>query len=212
VSSVTGADELIAKVDSFDWANWRDEFAAEFTPLYEAAICASADADRAMAPKRRGRVRKADDDEDLMFDVDDPFLQHFMTEYVGERIKQLEATTKDDVIRIIRRTFDEGPDRSINELRKLVLETVREKFESYQEYRAQRIARTETGISFNHGTGLLAKQNDLNVQVIDGDDDEECAAANGEVWSADKFLANPLEHPNCTRDGAPTEAEEDDDA
>jgi hypothetical protein len=198
MSAITGPHDLIARVHTFDWKAWREAFAEDFTPVYREGVKAAAEHHVEHPP----RVRKAKGGS-LAFDYDDPFLQHFMTEYVGQRIKQLEDTTRDDVIRIIRRTFDEPGDHSIAELRDEVLDAVRERFDGYEEWRATRIARTETGITFNHGTGLLAKQNGVDVDVVDGDEDEGCAAANGALWTAEEFLANPLEHPNCTRDGAP---------
>src|SRR5205807_235127 len=94
-------------------------------------------------------------------------------------------------------------DKSIATLRDEIFDAVGEKFDTYEEYRATRIARTETGIAFNHGTALAAAQNEFDLDVIDGDDDDECAAANGAVWSPEEALADPLEHPNCVRDFAP---------
>jgi hypothetical protein len=41
------------------------------------------------------------------------------------------------------------------------------------------------------------------VEVLDGDDDEECASANGQIWTLEEASDNPLGHPNCTRAFAP---------
>jgi hypothetical protein len=198
----TDADALITRLHEFDWAGWRKSFGADFRAIYEEGLQASADEAVDEYRKRRKRVKKAADD-GVAFDLDDPFTQHFMTAYVGERISQLEQTTKDDVIRIIRNRFDDQGDKSIATLRDEIFDAVGEKFESYEEYRATRIARTETGITFNHGTALAAAQNEFDLDVIDGDDDDESAAANGEIWSPEEALADPLEHPNCVRDFAP---------
>lgn len=199
MSAITGAAGLIARVHTFAWKDWREDFGAAFTPVYRAGVQASVEADQA-----RARVRKAsdeDDDELLDFDPDDEFTEHFLSEYVGQRIRQLEGTTREDVIRIIKRIFDEPGDKSVARLQQDVLDAVHARFEDYEAYRALRIARTETGFAFNHGTGLLAKQNGVDVDITDGDDDEECAAANGATWTADEFLANPLEHPNAVMAG-----------
>ena len=41
------------------------------------------------------------------------------------------------------------------------------------------------------------------VDIIDGEDDDECAEANGSRWTVDEYEASPLGHPNCTRIGLP---------
>jgi hypothetical protein len=41
------------------------------------------------------------------------------------------------------------------------------------------------------------------VDVLDGDDDEPCASANGARWTVEEAEANPLGHPNCTRAFSP---------
>jgi len=189
VASPTSAEELLVRLIHFPWKTWRDGLAKDLRPAYEDGVTASAsEAERASG---------------ITFDVDDPFTSHFMTQYVGERIKQLEETTKDDVARIIRNRFDDRGDKDLATLRDDITSAVREKFDAYDEYRATRIARTETAIAFNHGTALTAYQGGFTLEVIDGDDDGACAQVNGQIWTAERALEHPIQHPNCVRDFAP---------
>ena len=58
----------------------------------------------------------------------------------------------------------------------------------------------------NHGTVVASRQAGVtHVEVSDGDDDEACAHANGQVWTLEEALANPVAHPNCTRSFSPVE-------
>lgn len=82
--------------------------------------------------------------------------------------------------------------------------TPRELEKSIQEHyafstpRAETIARTETGFAYNHGAVGGYRQAGLSqVEVMDGDYDDECAAANGQIWSLEHAEADPLAHPNC---------------
>jgi SPP1 gp7 family putative phage head morphogenesis protein len=83
---------------------------------------------------------------------------------------------------------------------------------AFSDARAETIARTETGFAYNRGAIAGYRQAGVTqVEVIDGEDDEECAAANGQIWSLDEAEADPLAHPNCTRAFLPIMPEENDD-
>ena len=73
--------------------------------------------------------------------------------------------------------------------------------------RGKTIARTELGEAQNLSTvGRYASVGVKEVLVLDNgqaDADDECAQANGQIWSLKKARANPLAHPNCTRAFAP---------
>lgn len=73
------------------------------------------------------------------------------------------------------------------------------------ESRAGLIARTELGYANNLTSNAAYRDSGIveQVQVFDGDGDEGCAAADGQIWSLDEADANPLEHPNCQRAFAP---------
>lgn len=69
-----------------------------------------------------------------------------------------------------------------------------------QDWKAERIARTETGVAYNSSTVDAYRDGGVSyVLVYDGDYDGECADADGQVWTLDYAEANPLEHPNCVR-------------
>ncbi len=134
----------------------------------------------------------------------DPFLAKFATGYVGERITQLDATTKAEVALALRSALDGAGGISIQALNTLVLETVREKFTGYEQYRALRIARSESAIASNHGNIFgFAQAGVSEVDVLDGTNDELCAAASGQRWTLRQSLEEPIAHPNCQRGFSP---------
>jgi SPP1 gp7 family putative phage head morphogenesis protein len=73
----------------------------------------------------------------------------------------------------------------------------------YTDYRAEMIARTELMDAYNAATlGSYEDAGITRVEAIDGDDDDECAARNGQEFSVDE--ADSIEdHPNGTLDWIP---------
>lgn len=70
--------------------------------------------------------------------------------------------------------------------------------------RAETIARTESAFIFNGATTAAYRDAGLSqVYVLDGETDEECAAANGSTWSMEQAELEPVAHPNCVRSFAP---------
>ena len=188
------AKQLRALVKSFPWDDWNQQLQPELEQIYRDLVVSTG--------------KKAAGAHDTKFDQDDPFLQEHMTEYVGERITQLSRTTQKDVIRTLRRALAGDEELTPAKLQDHVLAAARKTFDDYEVYRAARIARTEPAIAYNHGNVLGGLQAGFKrFEVIDGTDDEECAAANGQVWSATKCLNNPIGHPNCVRAFFPTEDE-----
>ena len=180
------AKQLRALVKSFPWDKWNKQLAPELEQVYRDLVVSQGSA--------------AADAAGVSFDQDDPFLQKHMTSYLGERITQLSRTSQKDVIRTLRNALAGGEDLSPAKLQEKVLGAVRKTFDGYEAYRALRIARTESAIAYNHGGVLGGVQAGFKrFEVVDGTDDEECAAANGQVWSATKCLNNPIAHPNCVR-------------
>lgn len=177
---------VLALLDTFDWDAWADSLDAAMRPLARDLVLATG-------------ARVAAD-----FSFDDPFVQEWFTPYVGERIVQIEGTTRQSVIDLIRREMAGAGAQSPNALAELIATAVREQFAGYETWRALRVARTETGTVGNVGTVLGAKQAGFDrVDVFDGDQDEPCASANGAVWTLDEALAKPLGHPNCLVEGTP---------
>lgn len=77
-------------------------------------------------------------------------------------------------------------------------------FEQARGYRAEMIAATETALAYNLSSTAAYRDGGMEqVEVSDGDGDDECAAADGQVWTLDEAEANPLQHPNCRRQFLP---------
>lgn len=77
-------------------------------------------------------------------------------------------------------------------------------YDEYTGWQATRIARTEAAVTFNlSSAGLMREAGVGYVDISDGDQDEDCALANGSRWSLEEYEANPISHPNCTRIGLP---------
>jgi len=191
------AKQLRALVKSFPWAEWNQQLAPELEQVYRDLVV--------------GQGTAAAAAHDVTFNQDDPFLQKHMTAYLGERITQLSRTSQKDVIRTVTRALEGGDDLTPATLADRILGAVRKTYEHYEVFRALRIARTESAIAYNHGAVLGAEQAGFkSFEVIDGTDDPECAAANGQVWSGTKCLNNPIAHPNCVRAFFPVEEEESD--
>jgi hypothetical protein len=74
----------------------------------------------------------------------------------------------------------------------------------FSESRADCIARTETGFTWNTATINTYRSGGCKyVTVYDGDHDDECAEANEQIWTLDYADDHQLEHPNCVRSFGP---------
>jgi len=77
-------------------------------------------------------------------------------------------------------------------------------YEEYKTWQGERIARTEAAVTFNRTSATLMRDAAItHVDIADGDEDEDCALANGSRWTLAKYEGNPIGHPNCTRIGLP---------
>lgn len=75
--------------------------------------------------------------------------------------------------------------------------------------RAETIARTETALAYNRGVVASYRQALVtHVEVLDGDYDEECQMADGQIWTLEEAEANPVAHPNCVRAFSPLAPDE----
>jgi HK97 family phage portal protein len=96
----------------------------------------------------------------------------------------------------LRQIADGVPKDKIRGLRSLVRETY--------SGRARTIARTEIRTAQNQSAAARYKASGVTyVEILDGDDDDECSAANGSRWTVDYYRDNPIAHPNCTRTATP---------
>lgn len=189
----TTAKQLLKKLNSFPWEEWNKSLAEGMKQPYRDLVISQA--------KKKAKELGSD------LDAKDPLLSRFMTKYVGERVSQLNGTTKKEVANVIRNALASG---ETDDLTEKILDTVREKFEGYESWRATRIARTETGIAFNHANVLGFHQGGVEeVEVVDGTADDICEEANGETWTLVEALSDPLGHPNCERAFIPIASEEE---
>ena len=133
----------------------------------------------------------------ISFDLSNPRIKDTI-DGLAKRIVGVADTTREDVKRWVEIGTEEG--LSVDK----IAEQIRSKAADISPARALTIARTETATA--HSLGSLLAYGDAGVskvEVLDGDEDEDCAAANGQIWSIEKAEAEPIAHPNCTRAFAP---------
>lgn len=140
------------------------------------------------------------------FDLTDPLVTQTV-KMAATRVKEINDTTMQEIRDALKYGNENGwsvdqlvrGDENQPGLRAIVDETYKN--------RARTIARTELGEAQNSAT--VKRYGDAGVklvEILDGgsaDDDVECNAANGQIWTLAYFNANRLEHPNCTRAAAP---------
>jgi hypothetical protein len=180
------AGRVRAVVESFDWDKWHEDARDALEEPFSDVVFEQAE----RVAESLGRT----------FDRDDPMMRRRMTGYVGSLIKDLDKTSKNDVIDLIQRELEDTEGMTALELGDKIADSVRQKFTDYADWRADRIARTETANAYNMGTLLTGEQAGIRkVLVSDGDEDEECSRANGQVWTLDYAMQNLTAHPNCER-------------
>jgi len=138
----------------------------------------------------------------VSFRLVDRNAQEWADEHGAELVKGIDATTRDRVRSILDDAIEEGwsPDR---------LATALEESGAFAESRAMTIARTEVAVAQNAGAlETYGEAGFSRVYVYDGDDDAECAAANGQIWTVAEAAAAPTAHPNCTRAFSPVPEED----
>jgi hypothetical protein len=129
----------------------------------------------------------------------DPFTERVMasvTGKVGTRIVGITDTTRDAVALAIATGYDDG--LSPGQIADLI-----EGLPAFDEARAELVARTETMTAYNDAA--LTSYGEFGVtevEAIDGDGDEECAARDGQPFSVEE-AADIEDHPNGTLDWVP---------
>ncbi len=133
----------------------------------------------------------------ISYDVTNPAIVGILNQ-VGTRITKIDDTTRQAVRDLTGRATQEG--WTVKELSEAVKDAG-----AFSKSRAMLIARTESGFAYNYGAIAAYDQSGVvgQVHVLDGDYDEECAAANGQTWDLAYAQSHPLQHPNCTRAFAP---------
>ena len=182
--------EIRRMMAQFDWDGWKETIGPGLRTL-------RGDVVRSQGTRRARQLG-------ITFDSSDPFVLREMTRYLGTRIVQLDQTTRDEVAALIARTLADNRTVTVFQLGTKIADAVREKFGDYQRFRADRIARTETANVYNQADVFSYRQAGITeVEVSDGDDDADCADANGQIWTLERAMNNPTAHPNCTRSFSP---------
>jgi SPP1 gp7 family putative phage head morphogenesis protein len=123
-------------------------------------------------------------------------VESFVLDRAGLRIKNITETTRQAIASAILQGFDNGESPS------QVADRI-EELTAFNEHRAELIARTETMNAYN--AAALQSYREYGVErvtAIDGDQDEECAARDGQEYSLEEAL-DIEDHPNGTLDWAP---------
>lgn len=182
------ADHLSKKPsDSFPWWNepkWRRELERVLSPHLELA----AESVGAKVQTQLGKSGKADV-------LGSAVLTRLMKS-VGKRITGILDTTREDVQRLISQGLNDG-------LGAAQLGDLIESATTFDEYRAELIARTETAQVLNEAALESYREFGVNrVRAIDGDEDDECRERDGKEYALDEAL-DISDHPNGTLDWVP---------
>lgn len=133
----------------------------------------------------------------IRFDLEMKEVQQVL-DRLAKDVRNVADTTREDIRRLVGQQAENG--WSVEEL----AQRLREMGEINSASRATMIARTETGRGYNYGAITAYRVAGItHVDVLDGEDDAECAAANGSRWTLEEAEANPLQHPNCQRAFSP---------
>lgn len=135
------------------------------------------------------------DSEDLLgmgvsFDLSNPRIKDVI-DTLATRIRNVADTTREDV----RRWVEQGTEDGLS-LQKIA-EQIRSNANGISRSRALTIARTETRDAYNGGALLSYEDAGVSkVELLDSDNDPECAERNGKVVTLDE-ARDITPHPNC---------------
>lgn len=126
-------------------------------------------------------------------DASNKIAADWLSERGARMIKDVEVTLRDELRDFLAREVRLGS--STDEL----ASKIREEFSQWPEWKADRLARTETSTAFNFATLTAGKSAGIKqVQILDGQNDEPCKKRNGKIVSIADALKEDLAHPNCT--------------
>jgi len=115
---------------------------------------------------------------------------------VGSRVKEISRTTQEAIADAVLAGYDAGLSPA------QIAETI-EGLPAFDAARAELVARTETMFAYN--SAALSSFQEFGVgqvEAIDGDEDEVCAARNGQTYPVDEAFGIE-DHPNGTLDWIP---------
>lgn len=208
VEGKSDADDLLKRLQAYGWEVDSEKLVAILQGLHLGVATASRQVN--------GELLGAE----VSFDPDNPEITRLLAKLANRpdgivtaagRVKQavIEEVQKGIALGLTNRqiatggVFDVGPpgDRQAEQAS---IKGVQGVFDEYQTWQGERIARTEAATAFNVASaGAFREAGVTEVDIVDGDDDEPCASANGQRWPLEQYEDDPLGHPNCTRVGLP---------
>lgn len=130
------------------------------------------------------------------FDLSNPNIKKTL-DSLATNIKGITDTMKDEVRALTDQATEEGWST------KQLADAIREKGVTSSVSRASTIARSETREAYNQGSILAYESAGVEkVQALDSDNDEECAARDGQIYTLEEAAAIQP-HPNCVLAFAP---------
>lgn len=176
---------LAERIEGYGWEGSADDLEERMRDFYPGVM--------KLAYEQTGRTLPVD----VAFDLSNPAIKKTIRQ-LAKKVRNVTETTREEIRAIIDRGTEAG--LAPSEMAK----QIRERGEIASKTRSLTIARTESAVAYSTGTVLACKEAGIEkVEVLDSDDDEECAAANGQIWTLEEAQANPIAHPNCTRAFAP---------
>jgi len=157
---------------------------------------------RQLFEKWYGRVLRGvgvlvEDDLGAAIDLSQEQLRVYLAD-AGANVQGITETTR----AAVRSALLEG--QAANEGVEGIARRIRESA-AFGQPRARVIARTELAFAANLSTVDSYRASGLvsHVDVLDGDQDEPCASANGSRWTLEQAREHPIAHPQCVRAFSP---------
>lgn len=187
--------DLLDQIDALDLSGDQDSMEAFMREVYPLLFGAAYDEVSGDLPVQ------------VEYDTTNPAIQRAIDK-LATRVRGVSDTVRENIRNLVGTAlegeYDEGAGRVVIPSNSEIAARIRAAGITDSEYRSRMIARTETGTAFNLGhTYAYEDAGVTEVEVMDGEDDPECAQANGAVWSLEDARDNPLGHPNCVRAFAP---------
>lgn len=127
----------------------------------------------------------------LTASINDDEADQWVKDHLAEFAAQVAQTTRSEINNFVAKKLEEG----IIE-RDEIISLARQHFNSFPDWKADRLVRTEVRDVYNQATLMAAAAAEKDVQAIDGDD-ESCAERDGKIFKVTDAVKEK-EHPNGT--------------
>ncbi len=137
-------------------------------------------------------------DNEIILDFPEMRAADWADKHAGELITKIDESTRGMIRETIESSTRAGEDYFT--LKARLMENY-----GFSEARAECIAKTEDGFAYNTGAVDAWQESGLAraIWCEDGDGDDECEPFAGVELSFEEAKANPIGHPNCTREFFP---------